>query len=123
MISGTSARAVASAVIRIGDSRSLAPRTTRSRPKGTPSSSSRCLKCAIIRMPLRAAMPSTVKNPTRAPSVIVPSAPRAGGPEPLKALLRGRALDGFPLEGDGVAGRELEGLQQALHLVRGGAKV
>ena len=40
--SGTSARPVVSAVIRIGASRSLAPWITRSRPKGTPSSSSRC---------------------------------------------------------------------------------
>ena len=39
-----------------------------------------------MRMPLRAAMPSTVKNPTSAPSVIVPSAPQAASTPPTSAI-------------------------------------
>jgi hypothetical protein len=46
-----------------------------------------------------------------------------GDAEPLKALLRRCTLDGLPLEGGGLAGREVESLQQGLHLARGGAKV
>ena len=57
MTSGTSARPVASAVMRIGDSRSRAPRRTSAGPNSSPSNRSRCWKWLIIMIPLRAAMP------------------------------------------------------------------
>ena len=71
--SGRIARPVASAVIMMGASRSDAPRMMSSGPSGTPSSCSRCWKWVIIKMPLRAAMPNTVKNPINDPSDIKPS--------------------------------------------------
>ena len=58
---------MASIVIRIGASRSLAPWMTSSGPNGTPSSLSRCWKWLISMMPLRAVIPSTVKKPTSEP--------------------------------------------------------
>ncbi len=58
--------------MRIGASRSRAPRRTSSRPHGTPSSRSRCWQWLMSRIPLRAAMPKTVKNPTSEPSVMTP---------------------------------------------------
>ena len=64
---GTSASPVARAVIRIGASRSVAPRMTSSRPNSIPSSRSSCWKWLTIKMPLRAAMPNTARNPTSEP--------------------------------------------------------
>ena len=61
---GTSARPAASAVIRIGTSRSLAPRTTAVRKSVTPSCSCRCRMCETSMMPLRVAMPKSVMKPT-----------------------------------------------------------
>ena len=48
---------MASVVIRIGASRSRAPRTTSARPNASPSCASRCWKWLISMIPLRAAMP------------------------------------------------------------------
>ena len=59
--------------MRIGESRSPAPRSTSAGPSGTPSSRSRCWKWLIIMMPLRAAMPSTVKKPISAPREMTPT--------------------------------------------------
>ena len=80
--SGTSASPVASVVMRIGESRSSAPRMTSSGPKASPSKRSRCWKWLIIRMPLRAAMPKTVKNPTSEPIERIPSAPSTTASRP-----------------------------------------
>ena len=60
------------AVIRIGASRSFAPRSTSAGPNASPSCVSRCRKWLIMMMPLRAAMPSTVRNPTSDPSDSTP---------------------------------------------------
>ena len=85
MIRGTIARPAASAVIRIGASRSLAPRITSPGPKASPSSRSRCWKWLIIMMPLRATMPSTVKKPTSEPSEITPPPTQAMSTPPTSA--------------------------------------
>ena len=61
--SGTSASPEASAVMRIGDSRSRAPRRTASRKSRTPSKRSKWRTWATIMIPLRAAMPNTVMKP------------------------------------------------------------
>ena len=53
----------------------MAPRRTSSGPNGSPSSSSRCWKWLISMMPLRAAIPSTVKKPTSEPSEITAADP------------------------------------------------
>jgi hypothetical protein len=83
---GTSARPVASDVIRIGASRSLAARSTRSTPNVSPSSCSRCWAWLISRMPLRAAMPNTVKNPTRDPIERIPPVAKAASTPPTSAM-------------------------------------
>ena len=49
-----------------------AARSTRSTPNVSPSSRSRCWAWLISRMPLRAAMPNTVKNPTSDPIDRIP---------------------------------------------------
>jgi len=61
--SGTSARPDANAVMKIGASRSRAPRRTASAKSVTPSSSCRCRMCDTSMMPLRVAMPNTVMKP------------------------------------------------------------
>ena len=84
--SGTSASPVASDVIRIGASRSRAPRSTSSRPNAIPSCSSRCWQWLISRIPLRAAMPNTVKKPTSEPSEMIPPAIQAASTPPTSAI-------------------------------------
>jgi hypothetical protein len=54
--------------IKIGQKRSRAPRTTKSRPKDMPSSRSKCWKWLINKIWFRAATPKTVKNPINDPS-------------------------------------------------------
>ena len=61
--SGISARPAASAVIKMGDSRSTAPRRIAWRKSLTPSSPIRCLMWEIIMIPLRVAIPNRVMNP------------------------------------------------------------
>ena len=60
---GISANPAANAVMRIGISRSLAPRLTASMELATPSDSTRLLMCAINITLLRVAMPNRVMNP------------------------------------------------------------
>ena len=85
MTSGTRARPVVRAVIRIGASRSSAPRRTRARPNGSPSSSSRWRKWLTSMMPLRAAMPSTVTKPTSEPSDSTPPVSSTATTPPIRA--------------------------------------
>ena len=61
--SGMSASPAASAVIRIGASRSIAPRRTASAESVTPSCSTRWWMWETIMMPLRVAMPNSVMKP------------------------------------------------------------
>ena len=82
---GKRASPVASAVIRIGASRSSAPRRTRPTPNGTPSSVSRCRKWLTIMIPLRAAMPSTVTKPTSDPSDTTPRVATTANTPPTSA--------------------------------------
>src|SRR5215831_10394172 len=84
--SGTRARPVASDVIRIGDSRSRAPRITSAVPNSMPSSCSRCCQWLISRMPLRAAMPNTVKKPTNDPREMIPPPAHAARIPPTSAI-------------------------------------
>jgi hypothetical protein len=68
MTGGISAKPVAREAIKIGQKRSRAPRTTKSRPKDMPSSRSKCWKWLINKIWFRAATPKTVKNPINDPS-------------------------------------------------------
>ena len=85
---GKSASAVASAVIRIGFRRSSAPRKTSSGPNETPSSCSRCRKWLTSMIPFRAAIPSTVTNPTSDPSERTPPPRNAPATPPTSANSR-----------------------------------
>jgi hypothetical protein len=88
--SGTSAKPVVNAVIRIGARRSSAPRMMSSGPKGTPSSRCRCRSWSINMMPLRAATPRTVTKPMSDPSEMTPPDRKApatpGGSLPYWAI-------------------------------------
>ena len=77
---------MASAVIRIGASRSDAPRSTSPGPNGSPSLRSRCWKWLTIRMPFRAAMPNTVRKPTSEPSDRTPSPSHTASAPPTSAI-------------------------------------
>src|SRR5712692_4279644 len=65
--SGSRPSAVTSAVIRIGRSRSEAPRMAASKPQLIPSTETKWSKCEIIMIELRMVMPNSVTNPTIEP--------------------------------------------------------